>query len=71
MWILDKIWEEELAETELVDCTSDWGAQMALCNNEGSYYIRYEDSILIFNDYDKNHLSQKQIEIILDKLEIR
>ena len=71
MWILDKIWEVELAETELVDCTSDWGAQMALCNNEGSYYIRYEDSILIFNDYDKNHLSQKQIEIILDKLEIR
>ena len=74
-WILDKIWEEEIngkkVNEEVVDCTSDWYAKKALRNNVGTYYVRYENTILIFSDDKGIYLSKEQIDIILDKLELR
>ena len=63
-------WEKKFNE-EAVDCTADWGAQKALRNNLGTYYVRYENSILVFDDWGDNYLSEEQIVIILEKLELR
>lgn len=74
-WILDRIWEEEFTEKkfniEVVDCTADWNAQKALRNSIGNYFVRYENTILIFSDDKEVYLSEEQIDIILDKLELR
>lgn len=74
-WILDKIWEEEVNGKKYnegaVECTADWRAQKALRNNIGTYYVRYENSILVFGDEEDVYLSEEQIDIILDKLELR
>ena len=71
-WILDTIWEEELDGKKFeVDCTDDWEAQKALRNQIGTYYVRYHDSILIFNDNEDVYLTEEQIDMILDKLELR
>ncbi len=74
-WILDKIWEDEIngkkVNEEVVDCTSDWDAKKAFRNNVGTYYVRYENTILIFSDDKTVYLSKEQIGIILDKLELR
>ncbi len=74
-WILDRIWDEEINgkkfNEKVVDCTEDWSAQKALRNNIGTYYARYENSILVFSDDEDIYLSEKQIDIILDKLELR
>ncbi len=73
--ILDRIWEEELGSRKInegaVDCTSDWDAQKALRNKLGTYYVRYEDYILIFSDDEHIYLTPEQIDIILKKLDIR
>lgn len=73
--ILDRIWEEEIYDKkyneEVVDCTASWGAQKALRNNIGTYYVRYENAILVFSDDEDFYLSEEQIAIILDKLELR
>ncbi len=74
-WILDRIWEEEFTEkkfnVEVVDCTADWDAKKALRNSIGNYFVRYENSILIFSDDEDVYLSEEQIAIIIDKLELR
>ena len=74
-WILDRIWEEEFTEkkfnVEVVDCTADWGAKKAFRNNNGNYFVRYENSILIFSDDENVSLSEEQTDIIIDKLELR
>lgn len=74
-WILDRIWEEELSgkkyNEEVVDCTKEWDAEKALRNKLGTYYVRYENAILVFTDSEDIHLSEEQISIILDKLGIR
>lgn len=74
-WILDKIWEETVNgkkyNEEAVECTADWDAQKALRNKIGTYYIRYEDSILVFSDYEDLYLLEEQIDIILEKLDLR
>ena len=70
--ILDKIWKEELGEKKSeIECTNDWGAKKALRTQIGTYYVRYEDSILIFNDMEDIYLTQEQIDIILEKLDLR
>ena len=62
--------EEKRFNEELVDCTADWGAKKALRDSDSTYYVRYENSILVFSGEDVN-LSEEQIDIILDKLQIR
>lgn len=73
--ILDRIWEEEFGERKYnegaADCTSDWGAKQAMRNKNGIYFVRYEDSILIFNDEEDVYLTPDQINIICDKLDLR
>ena len=74
-WILDKIWKGELEgkkfNQEMLDCTEDWKAQKAFRNNVGTYYVRYENAILVFSDDVDVYLSKEQIKVILDKLELR
>jgi hypothetical protein len=73
--ILDKIWEEETGimkfYDDIVDCTSDWGAELALRNEAGVYYVRYENSILVFSDDEDVYLTKEQIKIIREKLDLR
>ena len=56
---------------EMLDCTEDWKAQKAFRNNVGTYYVRYENAILVFSDDVDVYLSKEQIQVILDKLELR
>ena len=73
--ILDGIWEREFTEKKFnegaTDCTSEWGAEKALRNENGEYYVRYETSILVFRDYEDIYLAPEQIDIILTKLDLR
>lgn len=73
--ILDKVWMEIVTgkkyNEELVDCTADWDARLAVRNLIGTYYVRYDDVILEFSDGVDVYLSEEQIDIILDKLELR
>ena len=73
--ILDGIWEREFVEKKFnegaSECTSSWGAERAFRNKKGEYYVRYEDSILVFRDYEDVYLTPDQIDIILDKLDLR
>lgn len=84
-WILDKLWKDELEverldeeksdeekkDGELVDCTTDWEAQKALRNEGYTYYVRYENAILVFADGEADELLAEQIHIIIDKLKLR
>ena len=56
---------------DAVDCTEDWNAKKAIRNKIGTYYVRYDNVILEFCDYEDVYLSEEQIDIILSKLEIR
>lgn len=73
-WIMDKIWEDQfdmkVNETR-EDCTSEWEAEIAYRNKIGEYYVRYEDIIFILEDYEDLRLTQDQINIIRDKLDLR
>lgn len=74
MKILDKIWEEELDgkyNDGVTDCTTEWEATQALRNELGTYYVRYEDAILVFSDDKDVYLTIDQINIIRDKLDLR
>ena len=73
--ILDKVWEDIVSgkkfNEDVVDCTDDWNANKAVRNKIGTYYVRYDNVILEFSDDEEVYLSEEQIEIILDKLDIR
>lgn len=73
--ILNKIWEEELngkkINEDAVDCTTDWEAQQAIRNKLGTYYVRYDNKILVFSDDEDVYLSVDQINMIRDKLNLR
>jgi len=73
--ILDKVWDDIIGgrkyNEDAVDCTEDWEAKKALRNKLGIYYVRLEDAILEFSDYEEVYLSEEQIDIILKKLELR
>lgn len=72
-WILDKIWSEILdrkVNEIVVDCTGDWKAQKAIYNDVGTYYVRFENGILIFRENTDSHLTKEQIAIICEKLEL-
>lgn len=73
--ILDKVWEDIIYgkkyNEDAEDCTEEWDAQKAIRNKIGTYYVRFENVILEFSDYEEGHLSEDQIDIILDGLELR
>jgi len=73
--ILDKLWEdtfeERIVNVDAVDCTADWAAQLAMRNDSGMYYVRYENSILVFSEEEDVYLTPDQINIICDKLDLR
>ena len=73
--ILDKVWEEivngKKYNEDVKDCSRNWNAKKAIRNKNGMYYVRYDNVILEFSDYEDVYLSEEQIGIILDKLEIR
>ena len=73
--ILDKVWENITSGKKYnegaVDCTKDWDALKAIRNKEGIYYVRYDNVILKLADNGDEPLSKEQIDIILDKLELR
>lgn len=73
-WILDRIWELETdgaANRNRTDCTEAWGAEIGFRNENGDFFLRYPNSILTFTLYDETQLSDVQIAVILDKLELR
>ncbi len=73
-WILDQIWEKELDarfNEGAANCTTDWGAEKALRNKLGTYYVRYENCILVFRDNEDVYLTPEQIGIICEKLDVR
>jgi len=73
--ILDKVWEDIVSgkkfNEDAVDCTDVWNANKAIRNKIGTYYVRYDNVILEFSDDEDIYLSEEQIEIIVDKLELR
>ena len=73
-WILDRIWEAEIkgkVNEGAADCTKEWSAVKALRNKNGVYYVRFEDTILIFSDKDDFYPTVEQIQIICEKLNVR
>lgn len=73
-WILDKIWEEELSaryNEDVEDCAKEWGADKAFRNGIGTYYVRFENAILILNEETDISLTAEQIAIICEKLDIK
>lgn len=73
-WILNRIWKDELEKKQNENktyYTNAWEADIAFRNEIGDYYVRYEDSILIFYEDMENELDSGQISIIRDRLELR
>lgn len=73
-WILDKLWKDGMKpfyNVEGVDCTDDWGAKQALRNKAGTYYVRYDNVILVLSENEDVYLTVEQIDIIRDKLDLR
>ena len=73
-WILDRIWKTETdgaANRNQTDCADEWGADEGFRNGNGKYYLRYPDGILIFTIYDEFEPTAEQIDIILEKLDLR
>lgn len=69
-WVLDRIWSEESRYLFIEDdCTAQWEAEIALQGIWPRYLVRYEDKILAL--YEKEDLTQKEIEEIKEKLELR
>ena len=73
-WILDRIWEEELSaryNDDIEDCTEKWGADKACRNGLGTYYVRYENAILMLSEETDIFLTEEQIAVICEKLDIK
>lgn len=73
--ILDKIWEDFMEEMEIneevEDVTADWHADKAISTKGGWYYVRYENAFLMYKDESELDLTKNQIDVILEKLELR
>ena len=73
--ILDRVWEDIINDKKYnvgaVECTKDWSAKKAIRNESGTYYVRYDNAILEFNDDEDIYLSKEQIDTILENLELR
>lgn len=73
-WILDKIWKANANKNEnetKTDCAKDWGALEGYRNTIGTYGIRYENLIFILEEDADVFLSEEQIEIICEKMDLR
>lgn len=73
-WIMDRIWKRYTdfkEDYEVVECSEEWGADAAYYVVGGEYSVRYDNTILIFNDYDNITITGDQINIIRDKLDLR
>lgn len=73
-WILNRIWEKYTdfkEDSDVIECTQEWEADIAYQVTQGRYIVRYDDIILIFNDYSDHVLTQDQIDIIREKLDLR
>lgn len=73
-WIINKIWKnvmESFYAVDGVDCTEDWGAEQAIRDKTGTYYVRYEDVILVLDENEDIYFTTDQIDIIRDKLDLR
>jgi len=73
-WILDRIWNDELEykyNENRSDCTKEWAAKKAFRNALGEYYVRYGDVVFMFSDYEDVVLTDEQIAIIREKLDLR
>ena len=78
--ILDKLWEEIFEKNKFnegsQECASDWGAQKAMQNDVGTYYVRYENVLFVFSDGDDSDetyvaLTGEQIKNIREKLDLK
>lgn len=72
-WILEKCWiqlMERDEETNYYECTDEWKAEYAIKYDDwlDTYCVRYEEQILIFKF--EPELTQNQIDIIRNKLEL-
>lgn len=73
-WVLDKVWAAETdgkANETRTDCTGDWGSENAFRNGAGDYLVRYEGKILVLCGSEEAPLTQQQIDIIREKLDLR
>lgn len=73
-WILTKVWNDELdkkVNENVTYCSEDWEANIAFLNSVNEYFVRYDNAILIFREYDDESLTIDQINIIRTKLGLR
>ena len=73
-WILNRIWDkyaDTQKDLEVIEYAQEWGAKAAYHYWQSRYIVRYENCILLFNDYSDIALTQEQIDIIRDKLDLR
>lgn len=66
-WILDSIWEEQMDakfNQTAEDVRGLWGAVAAAHNLNGTYYVRYQDAILILDFAEDTVLTPSDVEII-------
>lgn len=73
-WILDRIWKENMDarfNQDAADCTADWNAAIARRNSNGTYYVRYESAILIFDCSEDIYLTPEQIGILCQSIFVR
>ena len=72
-WVLDIVWDYHLSRNLNVnktDCTADWRAEAAYHNELITYYVRYDDAILVLHVFDDLLPSQQQIDAIRTLLEL-
>ena len=72
-WILDHVWDENRGESynqNATDHTASWGAVEAYRNQAGTFYVRYDDAILILYT-EIAELTPAQIDIVLENLQLR
>lgn len=73
-WILNRIWKDSLDTRYNEDktvCTEDWNADIAYRNKLGTYYVRYEDAVIIFSGSEDIYLTPEQAELIYASLYVR
>ena len=46
---------------EVNDCTVEWNAKEAFRNKVGTYYVRYENAILVFSEEEAITLTEEHI----------
>lgn len=77
-WIVDHIWKDQLKKHRrspsvwsYEDCTTQWGALEACVGSGRDYFVRFENAVLHFENVEGEMLTEEQIAIILEKLELK